>query len=148
LIDDLDIYISTPDEVSGIFGTIKFLMSKITGLTFILSTRNAQLLNRFSANSLPGWQVCSIRQEVTEMDYIDIASRLWQGLNDEYLFGMPAVNDMLSKPKYKLNIQNVSAVIRLQFVEQFLYQQDVLKVFSDFKSLGEYEAYVECVLNN
>ena len=61
LIDDLDIYIANQDELNHVFGTIKMLSTKVPEFTFVISTRNKQLLNRFFRYSLPNWWSHGIR---------------------------------------------------------------------------------------
>lgn len=60
LIDDLDIYISSAYELDAVFLTIQEVLSKVAGLTFVVSARSADILKRFHALSQPTWRVYTV----------------------------------------------------------------------------------------
>lgn len=60
LIDDLDIYISSAYELDAIFLTIHEILSKVAGLTFVVSARSADILKRFHALSQPKWRAYTV----------------------------------------------------------------------------------------
>ncbi|AUF96312.1 hypothetical protein CXQ80_10965 [Pseudomonas sp. 02C 26] len=61
LIDDLDIYIANQVELDQVFSTIGTLSTKVPEFTFVISTRNKQLLNRFIKFSKLNWWSHDIR---------------------------------------------------------------------------------------
>lgn len=148
LVDDLDVYIANEDERDRVFSTIRTLSVRIPNLTFVLSTRNEQLASRYFEYAQANWWSHSIRQRISVEEYRAIENRLWDGLNENYSLNVVKANLESFKPSYGLDIQNVNRTLRLHFVEQFLLQQGVLEVLSDFNDLEEYESYVQSILSS
>lgn len=140
LIDDLDIYIANENELDQVFSTIRTLSEKIPAFTVVLSTRNEQLVNRFFKYAQPNWWSHGIRQRISIEEYYDLASRLWDGLNEMYSLDVVTVNLESIEPLNGLDLQVANKVLRMHFVEQFLRQQGALGLLSDFNGLDEYDS--------
>jgi len=140
LIDDLDIYIANENELDHVFSTIRTLSEKMPAFTVVLSTRNEQLVNRFFKYAQPNWWSHSIRQRISIEEYYDLASRLWDGLNEMYSLDVVTVNLESIEPRNGLDLQVANKALRLHFVEQFLRQQGALGSLGDFNGLDEYDS--------
>lgn len=147
IIDDLDIYISNEGELEQVFSTIRTLSAKVPGVTFLLSTRNEQLVYRFSKYAQGGWWSHSIRQRISVEEHHDLANRLWTGLNEKYSVNVVVANFESSEPRNGLDLQDVNRALRLNFIERFLLRQGALDLLSNFNDLDEYECYVQSILS-
>lgn len=146
LIDDLDIYIASQDELDQMFSTISTLSANVPYLTFVLSTRNKQLEKRFFKYSQRNWWSHRLTQKITMDEYYDLANRLWRGLNVHYSLDLPTASLEPPAPKFGLDIQQAHRALRLQLAERVMQQQGAVDFLSDYNDLDGYESYVQSII--